>query len=135
MLPFDDVLGKMIRGGIDGAYPDLQINHGAVQISGGKLDGPLNLTFEMAGDEAVLTREISPQISRTSSPDDILHFVLVNDAKESTMVFEQKALRGDLSLRLALPAKFWKDELHGFFFFVNHNGKDASATTYRNYVQ
>lgn len=131
--PFDAALGMTIKQAIEGEYPDLCINYQTVQMSRGMLERPLNLTFHMEGDEAVLTWAILPVISKTSSPDDILQFVLVNEEKESMMVFEQKALRGDLSLRLALPATFGDDELHGFFFFVNHNFKDASGTTYLKY--
>ncbi|WP_069660255.1 DUF6266 family protein [Arcticibacter eurypsychrophilus] len=133
-LPFDASLGMMIKQAVEGEYPDLYVNYSRVQISRGMMDRPLNLKFVMENDEAVLTWENNSFICKASSPDDILQFVLVNEAKESKMVFEQKALRGDLSLRLALPATFGNDELHGFFFFVNHNFKEASATTYLRYV-
>ena len=135
VLPYDNALGRLIRQSIEGEYPDLKINYQVVQISDGKMDGPLRLSFNMEGDEAVLAWEILPWFCRASSPDDILQIMLVNEAKKSMMVFEKKALRGDLSLRIALPETFGNDELHGFFFFVNHNGKDASATSYRKFAK
>ncbi|EOR93867.1 hypothetical protein ADIARSV_3004 [Arcticibacter svalbardensis MN12-7] len=133
IMSYDAALGTMIKQAIDGEYPDLCITYSKVQISRGIMDGPINLTLEIMGDEAVVTWEILPVISKASSPDDILMFVLVNESKEITMLFEQKALRGDLSLKLALPATFGNDALHGFFFFSNHNFKEASATTYLKY--
>jgi len=130
---YNVALSHLLRSGITGDYPKVDIDYSKVQISRGSLAAPVGLTFtEESPGEAVISWEPLTNTFNAFADDSVIALVYNKD-KAFFSIYEE-ATRQEGVLSLELPAAFSGDELEAWVFMGHRDGVRTSNSQYAGQI-
>lgn len=130
---YNQAVRDMLKNGIIGEYPALEIDYPRVVISSGPLEGLSGLAFsEDAPGEIGLKWQLLTNKFNAFIDDDVL--VLVHNVTKRSFSIHESATREDASITLEVPTSFSGDELAAWVFLIKRDGKLTSNSQYAGTV-
>ena len=128
MEPFYAATSQLIKYGIDVNGEEAQFIYEQVWLSQGKLERPVDPSFQFNNGEALIAWQTYGLSGRLLDDEAVVAFY--NEDMEAGLVVRKKTTREDGILRETLPKGFLHGKIHAFLFFVSRDEKNASPTTY-----
>lgn len=125
--PFNQATSHTLRCAITGTYPDLKINYEEVCLSYGTLVRPDEPSVLRDENQLLITWETDWRVWDTDSE---LVVALFHEEMQASLIFRERARRGDGNVLLDLPEGFKNGTIHAYMLFLGHDGKNASRTVY-----
>lgn len=130
---YNVALSHLLRTGMTGDYPEVEIDYTKVQISRGSLATPVGLDFSETGPGEVTVSWQPLTNSFNAFADDSVVVLVYNTDKAFFSVYED-AEREDGSLLFELPEAFSGDELEAWVFMGHRDGKLTSNSLYAGQI-
>lgn len=126
---YNVALSHLLRNGMTGDYPVVEIDYSRVRISRGSLGAPVGLTIaETRPGEATVSWQ--PIINKFNAFADDSAVALVYNTNKAFFSVYENAVREDGILSFALPAAFAGDVLETWVFMGHRDGLRTSNSVY-----
>lgn len=130
---YNVALSNLLRNGMAGDYPEVEIDYTKVQISRGSLGAPIGLTIaETRPGEATVSWQ--PMVNKFNAFADDAAVVLVYNTSKAFFSVYEDATREDGSLSFEVPATFAGDVLEAWVFMGHRDGQRTSNSMYAGQV-
>lgn len=130
MSPYSLAMSAALRLPVLGVYPDLKIDFPAMEFSKGSLFNSCSSSLTIAGNKGRLSWSDDLYVFDNRYNDDAVMLLIYNENIQAWLFFEDGARRVDRTFSFDLPESFVGCTLHGYMFFRNYSGKQASRTVY-----
>lgn len=127
---FSLAMSAALRQPILGVYPDLKIDFPAMEFTKGNLFNSYSCSLKITGNEGCLSWSDDLFVFDNRYKDDAVMLLIYNENVQAWLFFEDGAKRVDETFSFKLPESFVGCTLHGYMFFRDYSGKQASRTVY-----
>lgn len=130
---YNVALSHLLRSGMIGEYPKVEIDYPSVQISRGSLAAPMGLTFSEQGPgQAVINWEPLTNTFNAFADDSVI--VLVYNIDKAFFSIYENATREDGTLSIEVPTAFSGDVLEAWVFMGHRDGLRTSNSQYAGQI-